>query len=78
VVGFDAGGLNEAVDHGKTGLLVPAENVDELETAMRRLIDDERMRERMSIAGRERMQNEFSIDTMAHKHIDLYESVLNG
>jgi hypothetical protein len=32
----------------------------------------------MSIAGRERMQKEFSIATMADKHITLYESVLNG
>ena len=78
VVGFDAGGLKEAVEHGKTGLLVPAEDVAGLREAIATLIDDKQVREQMSIAGRERMQNEFSIATMADKHIALYETVLNG
>ena len=78
VVGFDAGGLNEAVEHRKTGLLVPAENVERLRDAISTLIEDVQMRQAMSAAGRERMQKEFSIDTMADKHAELYESVLNG
>jgi len=78
VVGFDAGGLQEAVIHGKTGLLVPAGDVTGLWKAMATLVGDERMRLQMGAAGRERMQNEFSIATMADKHIALYESVLNG
>ncbi len=78
VVGFDAGGLNEAVIHGDTGLLVAPENAQELRNAIASMIDDEQMRRRFSIAGRERMQNQFSIATMADKHITLYESVLNG
>jgi len=49
-----------------------------LQEAIATLVDDDRMRAQMSIAGRERMQNEFSIATMADKHIALYESVLNG
>jgi glycosyltransferase involved in cell wall biosynthesis len=76
VVGFNAGGLKEAVDNTTTGLLVPPEDVDELRRAIARLMDDEPTRQQMSIAGRERMQKEFSIDTMADKHVLLYESVL--
>ena len=76
VVGFDAGGLKEAVDNGSTGLLVATEDVDALRGAIATLIDDDQTREQMSIAGRERMQKEFSIDTMAEKHVSLYESVL--
>ena len=78
VVGFDAGGLSEAVEHGKTGLLVPAQDVDELRIAIATLMDDEPLRLRLGAAGRKRMQNEFSIDTMADNHVTLYESVLNG
>jgi len=48
-----------------------------LQEAIATLIYDDQMREQMSVAGRERMQNEFSIATMADKHIALYESVLN-
>ena len=78
VVGFAAGGMSEAVMHNETGLLVAPENTDELRKAIAMLMDDATMRERMGVAGRERMQKEFSIATMAEKHITLYESVLNG
>ncbi len=78
VVGFDAGGLSEAVEQGKTGLLVPPQDVDKLRNAIATMMDDEAMRLRLGAAGKERMQNEFSIDTMADNHVTLYESVLNG
>ena len=78
VVGFAAGGMSEAVENGKTGLLVPAEDVLALEGALTSLLDDPHLRQSMGAAGRERMQNDFSIATMAKKHIALYESVLNG
>ena len=78
VVGFDAGGLSEAVVDGETGLLVPPENAELLQNAMLTLIEDNGLRQRMGAAGRERMQKEFSIATMADKHVTLYESVLNG
>ena len=78
VVGFDAGGLAEAVIDGETGILVPAGNVEAFRDAISRLIDQDELRARMGVAGRERMQKSFSIDTMADKHVELYESVLNG
>jgi len=78
VVGFDAGGMPEAVLDGETGLLVPAEDVDGLRKAMLTLLAHDQVRERMGAAGRERMQNEFSIDTMVARHAALYDSVANG
>jgi glycosyltransferase involved in cell wall biosynthesis len=78
IVGFAAGGLVEAVAHGETGLLVPPEDVDELRTAIAMLMTDEQLRHRLGRAGRDRMQKEFSIATMARKHVDLYESVINA
>jgi glycosyltransferase involved in cell wall biosynthesis len=78
VVGFAAGGLVEAVAHGETGLLVAPEDSDELRNAIAMLIDDEDLRGRLGRAGRDRMQNEFSIATMAAKHVALYESVIDA
>jgi len=77
VVGFAAGGLVEAVAHGESGLLVPPEDVDALRDAIAELLSDAQMRSRLGCAGRERMQKEFSIATMAGKHVDLYESVID-
>ena len=78
VIGFNAGGLPEAVVDGETGILVSPENVEELRAAIATLIDDDDLRHRMGAAGQQRMQSEFSIDTMADKHDEFYESVLNG
>lgn len=78
VVGFAAGGVPEAVVDGVTGLLVPVEDVGALQDALARLLDDKALRRRMGEAGRERMQNDFSIATMADRHVALYEAVLNG
>jgi len=78
VVGFAAGGLVEAVAHGETGMLVQPESVEELRNAMATLLDDADLRRRLGRAGRERMQKEFSIATMASQHVDLYESVIDA
>jgi glycosyltransferase involved in cell wall biosynthesis len=77
VVGFEAGGLPEAVLDGETGILTPTEDVDELRKALVTLIAHDEVRQRMGSAGRQRMQSEFSIATMVDRHISLYESVLN-
>jgi len=78
VVGFDAGGLPEAVQHGSTGLLVPVGDSDALGEAIATLLENATMRARLGAAGRARMQKEFSIDTMAQAHVALYETVLHG
>ena len=78
VIACAAGGMSESVQDGETGLLVPPEDADALYDAIGTLMDDDEARAAMGVAGRERMQNEFSIDTMADRHVELYESVLEG
>ncbi len=76
VIACDAGGVAEAVEHEVSGLLVPPENAAALCEAIATLMDDGTRRAGMSAAGRARMQKEFSIDTMADRHVALYEAVL--
>ena len=76
VVGCNAGGMRESVVDGETGLLVEPEDADALHHAIARLMNDDELRASMGNAGRERMQNEFSIATMADRHVALYESLL--
>ncbi|MBT8102723.1 MAG: glycosyltransferase [Gammaproteobacteria bacterium] len=78
VVGFSAGGMTEAVLHGETGVLVAPEDADALADAIRQFIEEPERRRHYGAAGRRRMQDEFSIDTMVDKHLALYEAVLNG
>ncbi|MDX1509188.1 MAG: glycosyltransferase, partial [Woeseiaceae bacterium] len=61
VIGFDAGGMHEAVADGESGVLVPAEDIDALRGALAALLDDDESRSRMGSRGRQRMQKDFSI-----------------
>ena len=78
VVGFEAGGLPEAVVDGETGILVAPGDAAALREAIAALLDDESLRMRLGSAGRKRMQQDFSIATMATMHVALYESVINA
>lgn len=78
VLAFDTAGSREAVVHGKTGVLVPPEDVVALQKAIAVLIDETAMRREFGQAGRHRMKNEFSVEIMVERHIKLYESVMNG
>ena len=77
VVAFDIAGAKEAVIHGKTGVLVPPGDVRVLQKALALMIEEPDMRQELGQAGRQRMQEEFSVDKMVESHIELYKSLLN-
>jgi glycosyltransferase involved in cell wall biosynthesis len=52
--------IAELVEDGVSGLLVPPDDVDALATALAHLVDDADMRRRMGLAGRARVEEEFS------------------
>ena len=54
VIGTKPGGHMDMIVHGETGLLVPAGDIDALTQAMRDLIDQPALRERLGDAARER------------------------
>jgi glycosyltransferase involved in cell wall biosynthesis len=77
VVAGDAGGLSEIVVPGETGVLVPPEDASALQQAIGSLVDDVALRGKLGAAARERMQNEFSVATMADRHLELYNSLIS-
>ena len=78
VLAFDTAGSREAVVHGETGMLVPPEDVVTLQKAIAVLIDETEIRLDFGLAGQQRMKDEFSVERMVERHIELYESVING
>jgi hypothetical protein len=73
VVATPAGGLPEAVEHERTGLVVPA---DEIGAAVRRLIDHPQEAAEMGRRGRERVQQKFSQDAMVEATLRAYHEVV--
>lgn len=55
VLGSNAGGIGEVIEHARSGWLFPTGDADQLEHALARLLDDEPLRQRLGRAARERI-----------------------
>ncbi len=64
--------------HGQTGLTVPPGNPQALAVAINRLLDDRDLRQSLGQAGVRRARQEFSLDTMLRRTLQLYQTVRTG
>jgi rhamnosyl/mannosyltransferase len=63
--------------HGLTGLVVPAKRPAALASAIEQLQIDPDQRQRMSIAARQRIEDEFTLDKMIQRVMAVYQRVLS-
>ena len=75
IVASAGGGLSEIVRDGATGFLVPPGDVDALAAALRRLLGDRDLAERLGGAGREDALARFDEATFVERFIALYERI---
>ena len=76
VVATAVGGTPEVVIDGKTGFLVPPRDTLALSIAIEKLIENPPLRDKMGLAGRRRVESEFSIKKTVHKTKELYVDLL--
>ncbi len=62
--------------HGVTGLTVPPRDPGALAGAMSTLLDDDELRARLGKAGRDRVRQEFTAETMGRRVAAIYDEVL--
>lgn len=60
VIGSNAGGVPEIIDHNETGLLFEPKNVDDLEKQITSLFKDKEKREQLAIAGKQKADTVFN------------------
>jgi glycosyltransferase involved in cell wall biosynthesis len=75
VVATAAPGTTELVVPDQTGLLVPLQNPQALARAIRAVIDDRALAQRLGEAGRARVETEFRADHMVARFAQLYEDL---
>lgn len=75
LVATAVGDVPVVVIDGRTGILVPSEDVDLLAAAMVKLIRDSALRERLGNAARKLIEEEFSSERMAADYLRVYEGV---
>jgi glycosyltransferase involved in cell wall biosynthesis len=75
IVATAAGGSSEIVIDGETGLLVPIDDVGAITRAMRRVVADEDLRERLGASARSHVAAAFGMDRFVREFADLYETL---
>lgn len=76
-IGSRVGGIPTLIDDGRDGLLVAPGAVDELADALRELLADEGLRERMGARARARYEEELTLDAYFERLRAFYSRVLN-
>ena len=76
VIATRAGALPEIVGSDGAGILVPPADPGALAEAIKRLLSDRPLRERMGEAARKRIEESFSWDIAARKTVEVYKEVV--
>jgi len=77
IIATKTGAIPEIIEDGKTGLLVPADDGDALSDALSLLLASPPLRKKMGLAGRRRLDHEFSVKKMVEKTANIYHHILN-
>ena len=76
LVATDVFGCREVVKDGMNGFLVPAKDAPALADALEKLIRDPELRARMGAAGRKLVEDEFSLESVGARTLDVYRKIL--
>jgi glycosyltransferase involved in cell wall biosynthesis len=77
VVAANVGGINEIVEDGRTGLLVPPGDATALARRLEHLLLSSDLRQAMGAAGQMRAQKDFNATRMAAETARIYDSLLD-
>lgn len=75
VVACDAGAIAEMLAHGNSGSVVPVKDIAALTASILRIMDDNIHSDTLSTRGLERVQAEYSVDTVMHRLRRRYEEL---
>ena len=77
VIANDAGGTHEIVQDGINGFLVTDEQPAEIVDMILGLINDPKKRHEMGLAGRQLIENKFSVEKMGAEFLKVYDQVVS-
>jgi glycosyltransferase involved in cell wall biosynthesis len=75
IVASATGGIPEAIVDGREGILFPPGDLDALARGLRALMTDAARRSAFGAAALERAKNEFTVQVMADRHLEVYSEM---
>jgi phosphatidylinositol alpha-1,6-mannosyltransferase len=78
VIGGRSGGVPEAISDGVSGVLVDPEDLGELRSAIKRLLEDEELRLKLGSAGYTRVIEEFTWPTIVSRLRPFWVRCISG
>jgi len=76
-IATDVSGSNELIEHGKSGLIVAPGDSTSLAEAIGILIEDEHLRRSLGHSARRRIEERYSLDSIARAYLKLYLRLLD-
>lgn len=77
-VGFNVGGLSDAIAHLETGYLAKPYEPEDLARGIAWVLADELRWQSLSCQARTKVEREFTIETQAKKYLKLFEEILDN
>ena len=77
IVAFNTGGLEDIVDHGKTGLLAESFEIDSLSNLIYKVLTENDLRLNMSNNARQRAIDKWSMEVISKLYFNLYSKIIN-
>ena len=78
VAAYDIPGVDQLIDHKKSGLLAPLGDKDALEQCWRELLWNSELADSIATTAADHINDKFSAKRMAREYTDLYKQLLEG
>jgi glycosyltransferase involved in cell wall biosynthesis len=76
VVATEVGGVPEMIESGKEGLLVPADDVQSLASAVVSVVSDKRLGASLAGNARRKVEETYSWDAVLPRYLEIYDRLI--
>lgn len=77
-VAFNIGGMGDLIEHQQNGYLARPYAIDDLARGIVWVLENQNRHQALSKRAREKVEQEFSLETQAHRYLALYDEILQN
>ncbi len=78
IMATSVGGVPKLIKHGETGMLIESGSAEQIEKALKTLITDKEIRDRLGAQAQKLVKEQYSVEKMAREYIKVYKEALSN